>query len=149
MVVLANKSCKHDQLGGRSPEAMQLELASDRKKHQGYCTIEKEQTFAYLLEILRKKARCTPRHQGLCTCLVDSGGPKLVENDDSALQHAMLSSGTTTPNTRFALTAHKATVSNMPDDKNAMAMLMKTQIETKISSCLCSFYKKVTPGHDK
>ena len=149
VVVLSNKSYKCDQLDGRSPEATQLELASDRKKHRGYCTLEKEYTFVFLLESLRMKSRCMPTCQGLCTCLVDSDEPTLVENNANVLQYVMLSSGTTTPNMHYALATCKVTVSNMPDDKNAMAMLMKTQIETKISSCLCSFYKKVTPGHDK
>ena len=85
VVELANKSYKHDQLGGRSPEATQLELASDRKKYQGYCTIEKEQTFVSLLKSLRMKARFTPTCQGSCTCLVDSDGPTLVENDANVL----------------------------------------------------------------
>ena len=128
---------------------MQLELASDRKKYQGYCTIEKEQTFVSLLESLRMKSRCMPTCQGLCTYLVDADGPTIVENEANVLQHVILSSDVTTPNMHFALTACQATVSNIPDEKNALAMLIKAQRETKNSSSLYSFYKKVTPGYDK
>ena len=56
VVVFVNKSHKYDQLGSRSSEATQLEIASDRKKCQGCCTIEKEQRFVSLLENLRTKA---------------------------------------------------------------------------------------------
>ena len=31
VVALAHRSCVHDQLGGRTPAAMQLELSSERK----------------------------------------------------------------------------------------------------------------------
>ena len=47
------------------------------------------------------------------------------------------------------LTACQATVSSMPDEKSALAMLMKAQRETKNSSSLHSFCKKSIPGCDK
>ena len=44
VVVLAHKSYVCDKLGGRTAAVMQLELSSERKKHQGCSRMERDES---------------------------------------------------------------------------------------------------------
>jgi len=50
IIVLAHQSYAYDQLGGRTPSQIQLELSSERKKYQGYAQIQNEDAFESMLE---------------------------------------------------------------------------------------------------
>ena len=104
VVALAHRSYVCDQLGGRTAAATQLELCSERKKHQGCSTIERDESFESMLERVRNKARFMPTCRGPCTCLVDNDGPTIVENNANAIQHVMRCADATKPSVFFVLT---------------------------------------------
>ena len=70
VAVVASKSYQHGQLGGRSSTSTQIELSSDRKKHQGFCPFNKEHTFESMLECVKHRARCAPECKGSCACML-------------------------------------------------------------------------------
>ena len=99
-----------------------------------------------MLERVRNKSRCMPMHRGLCTCLVDNDGTTIVENNMNTLQCVMCCAETTKPSVHFVLTTCQSSVNGIPDDGNALSMLMKAQRDANNSTSLRSFHKKVNAG---
>ena len=96
IVVLAHKSYVYDQLGGRTAATIQHEISSDRKKYQGYEQVKNDESFESMLERIRSQVRSIPSYRGLCTYLVESDGPTIVDNKADVLQYVMCSSETRT-----------------------------------------------------
>ena len=46
-------------------------------------------TFKSMLERIKKKLRYVPIYRGLCTYLVGSNGPIIVDNDSNVLDYVM------------------------------------------------------------
>ena len=149
VVVLAHKSYVYDQLGGRSPAAIQIELSSDRKKHQSYPIVEKDDTFLSLLERIRSKARCVPMYRGLCTYVAANDGLSLVENDSNILEILTISPNCSSLSIIYVLTSFSTSIPNLKDDNNAFSILMKTQQDNKQCSSKYPFYKKTKDGYEK
>ena len=80
-IVLASKSYKHDQLGGRSLPYIQAEFSSDKNKFQGYVEIQPNHTFLSLLQQLQSNARCIPAYKGVCTYIAGNNRPSLIPNE--------------------------------------------------------------------
>ena len=145
IIVLASQTYKYDHLSGRSPAAIESELASERNKHGGFYHIGEEHTFESMLEHIRTKARCIPAYNGLCTYIVGNNRPMLIENQVNALEGLSMLSSVKVPSIYCILTTCPTSVPDINDDKNALTIMMKSQRKQQ-SSSLCSFSKTVNQG---
>lgn len=146
-VVLANKECKYDQLGGRINQCIQSELSSDNNRFQGIVHIENNDAFLSAIERLQKEAQSIPSCKGICACIVEKCRPSLVPLDMNVNEGLVTSNIATQSETYCMLAASDASTPALDNRSNALSIIMSNQMKVNKNSTKHGFEKKCRDGY--